>query len=189
MNRFTFAALLCAIIAAPAAHGQPAQAQAFSYDYLEAYYVNTDLDASGFELGGSYALSGAVHVFGAYLDQDYGDGFDRSTLQLGAGYRWPVRSNVDLIAELALASSELDRSDGPDVDDDGFIVSGRMRGWMSDDVELNGALHIDDSADDTDLIVEFGGQYYLSPELSIGGRLRTDEEATALFLGGRYRFR
>ena len=51
-----------------------AQAEGLSYSYLDAAYVNTDIDrfdedVDGFALRGSYELTNNVFVFAGYADQ------------------------------------------------------------------------------------------------------------------------
>ena len=170
-----------------------AQEQSFGplpYDYLFASLVVTELDSGGIELGGSFGVAERIHVFGSYQDWELGDNVDRSILQLGAGYRWDVSPNVDLVARLSLASSERDRPRRAAVDDEGFIISGILRGWITDQVELSGEVLLDDSlGSDIDAVLEFGGQYYVNDQFSVGGRIRVDEDETTLFLGGRFYFR
>jgi len=161
-----------------------------TYDYVIANLGLTALDNGGIELGGSVAVADRVHVFGGYQDWELGSGADRSILQLGAGYRWDLAPNLDLAARVALASSDLDRRQQLDLDDEGLIVSGLLRGWIADRVELSGELLLDDSlGSDVETVLEFGGQYYVNDEFSVGGRIRVDEDETSLFLGGRFYFR
>jgi hypothetical protein len=168
----------------------PAAFPEFNYNYVEAYYVNTELDDSGIELAGSLALRRDIRVFVSYLDQGYDNDLSRETLQLGVTYHWPLTEKLDMLVEAALADTEIERGNRTVVNDDGFILGAKLRAWMRPDLELQGGLQLDDSAGSgTDTIAEIGAQYYLRSTLSLGARLRTDEEATALFLGARYFFR
>jgi hypothetical protein len=177
-------------LAVSAAVAQERDFGPLTYDYLIANLGLTALDNGGIELGGSVAVADRVHVFGGYQDWELGSGADRSILQLGAGYRWDLAPNLDLAARVALASSDLDRRQQLDLDDEGLIISGLLRGWIADRVELSGELLLDDSlGSDIETVLEFGGQYYVNDEFSVGGRIRVDEDETSLFLGGRFYFR
>jgi hypothetical protein len=162
------------------------QAREVPYDYVEGHYVNTELDAGGWEAAGSLALSRQVYLLAGYLDRRFGGG--RS--QAGAGYRWTLRRALDVDAELAVGRTELRRRNARDRHEDGFIARARLRSLVREDVELNVALILDDSAgSDTNAGIEIGGQYFVDDRLSVGGRLRNDDQATSLYLGGRVYFR
>ena len=181
----------CALLlAVSAAAAQERDFGPLTYDYVTGNLGLTALDNGGVELGGSVAIADRVHLFGGYQDWELGSGADRSILQLGAGYRWDLAPNLDLAARAALASSDLDRRQQADLDDEGLIISGLLRGWIADRVELSGELLLDDSlGSDIETVLEFGGQYYVNDEFSVGGRIRVDEDETSLFLGGRFYFR
>lgn len=182
--------LALGIMTASSAYGQAQGLKNFPYDYVEADYVNTELDAGGLELTGSLALRPDVRIAAAYLDQSFGGGVDRSQLRVSAGYHFELKPKLDLLLDLGYGSSSTGRRNRSDINDHGFILGARLRGWMTSDVELAGAVLLDDSnGPGGNLVLEFGGQYYLREALSIGGRVRTDDDATALFLGARFYFR
>jgi hypothetical protein len=180
-----------AMMTASVALGQDTQTyRNFPYDYVEANYVNTELDAGGLEVAGSLELRPDVRVSASYIDQSFGGGVDRTGLKVGAGYHWELQPKLDMLIELAYGSTHTDRRNQANSRDDGFILGARLRGWMSRDVELNGAVLLDDSTGaGNNLALEFGGQYYPGDNFSVGGRLRTDDDATVLFLGVRFYFR
>jgi hypothetical protein len=169
-----------------------AQQQAFGplpYDYLFANYALTELDSGGIEVGGSIEVANRIHVFGAYQDWEVDDDFDRSVFHVGGGYRWALSPKTDFIAKLAFAETEIDRAGPPpDIDDEGFVLSGEIRAWLAQKLEVSGELFLDDSLDDLETALEFGGQYHLKGKLSVGGRFRVDEEDTTLLLGARFYF-
>ena len=161
-----------------------------SYDYLLASYVINDLDSGGLELGASFEVAERVHAFASYQDWELNERVDRSILQIGAGYRWDLSANLDLVARVALADSDLDGPGPFSVDDEGLILSGMLRTWIAPNVELAGELMLDDSlGSDLETVLEFGGQYHLNERFSVGGRIRVDDDETTLFLGGRFYFR
>jgi hypothetical protein len=180
---------LALLLLAPVADAQVQPDRRLTYDYLLANYALTDLDSGGLEIGGSFNVPTRMHVFFLYQEWDLGP-VDRSTLQIGAGYRWRLSPRVDLAAQLAVAETEIERpGPAPDVDEEGIILSGLLRGWATDRLELSGALLFDDSVGGrVDTVVEFGGQYYLQRNFSVGGRIRVDDDETTLFLGGRFNF-
>ena len=163
---------------------------ALPYNYLFASLAMTELDSGGIELGGSFEITQRIHVFVSYQDWELGENTDRSLLQIGGGYRWDLSTNLDAFARLSFGDSDLDRSGRASIDDEGILMSGGLRGWMTDQLELSGEVILDDSlGSDVDVALEFGGQYYVDDQLSVGGRIRLDEDETTLFLGGRFYFR
>lgn len=162
----------------------------FSYNYLFTSLAMTELDSGGIELGGSFEVTQRVHVFASYQNWELGENVDRSIFQIGGGYRWDLSSSVDAFARLSFGDSDLDGPGRASIDDEGILVSGGLRGWITDDVELSGELLLDDSlGSDVEVVVEFGGQYYVDDRFSLGGRIRVDEDEMTLFLGGRFYFR
>jgi hypothetical protein len=182
--------LVVAITAvAPVAHAQQQVDRALPYDYVFANLAITEIDSGGLEVGGSFALQQNFHLFGGYQDWELNDNVDRSILQVGGGYHWDLSPNLDLTVGVALAKSELDTPGPAEIDDEGLILSAGLRGWASSQLELSGEVLLDDSlGSDTDSVIEIGGQYHISDQLSLGGRVRVDEEETTLFIGGRFHF-
>ena len=170
-------------------HAQQAQDRPLSYDYVHAALTATELDTGGFEGGGSFTIGPNIHVFASYQDWEFNRNVDRSTLQVGAGYHWDISSNLDLVLAVAYADSELDPPGAGKIDDSGLILSAGLRGWLTSAVETSATLLLDDSlGSNVNSVVELGGEYYLSDQLSLGGRVRIDEDDVALFLGGRFHF-
>lgn len=190
MRLFELRTLVFATIAGiPICQAQQADFGPLPYDYFTGNLVLTDLDETGVEIGASFEVANRTHVFADYRDYELGNGVDRSTLQLGGGYRWDLRPNVDIVAKLALADNEIDLPGPNDFEDEGLVISGLLRAWVNRNLELSGELFLDDSlGSSTETILEFGGQFYLRGNLSVGGRLRVDEDDTSLFLGARFYF-
>jgi hypothetical protein len=185
---FSICAAASALVA-PLAGAQQQTDRPLDYDYVFGSLAITELDSGGLEIGGSFALAQNFHLFGGYQDWELNDNVDRSILQVGGGYHWDLSQNLDLTVGLALAKSELDTPGPGEFDDEGLILSAGLRGWITDQVELSGEILLDDSlGSDVESVLEVGGQYHLSDQMSLGGRVRVDEEETTLFLGGRFHF-
>lgn len=176
------------LAAAASAHAQAPADRPSSYDYAHAGLAITSLDHGGFEGGGSFTVARNLHVFASYQDWDLNSNVDRSTLQVGAGYHWDISNNLDLVLALAYADSKLDTPGSGRIDDNGAILSAGLRGWITNAVELSGTILLDDSLDSSDTVIELGGEYHMSDQFSLGGRVRVDEDLTTLFVGGRFYF-
>jgi len=177
-----------AALAAASATAQEQAAGPLPYDYVFANYALTELDSGGIEIGGSIEVANRVNVFGAYQDWELDGDFDREAFHIGAGYRWTMSPRTDFIAKLAYADTELERSGQPDLDEQGLVLSGEIRGWVGERLELSGELLLDDSLDDIETVLEFGAQYHSKSTFSLGGRFRVDEDDTTLLLGARFYF-
>jgi hypothetical protein len=160
-----------------------------SYDYVFSSLALTELDAGGLEIGGSFSLAPNVHAFASYQDWELNQNVDRSILQVGVSYHWDLSANLDLVASVAFADSELDFPGPSKIDDDGLILGFGLRHWLSDSVEAYADILLDDSLGrNVDSVLRLGGEYHINPQFSIGGRVRVDEDETTLFLGGRFYF-
>ena len=180
---------LAFLFSASTAFAQGTTDRPFSYDYLTGGLALTELDAGGLEIGGSFSLSPNVHAFASYSDWEINQNVDRSILQLGAGYHWDLSPNLDLVATIAYADSELDLPGPAEIDDDGLILGFGLRNWLSDSVEAYADILLDDSLGrNVDSVLRLGGEYHVNPQFSIGGRVRVDEDETTLFFGGRFYF-
>ena len=94
-------ALLPAIgMAQPSSKPQPQ----LSYTYVELSYDESDFDVAGarnvdgdgFTLAGSFRINDDWHAVASYGKDDLDFGINLRTWEIGAGYRYPVRDNVDL---------------------------------------------------------------------------------------------
>lgn len=181
--------MMLSTLAAPVCFAQQADYGPLPYDYFTANLVLTELDETGLDIGASFEVANRTHLFAGYTDYELGAGVDRSMLRLGGGYRWGLSPNVDFVAKLAIGQTEIDPPGPGDFEDEGLVVSGEIRGWVNRSLELSGELFLDDTiGSDVETILDFGAQYYLRGGLSLGGRIRVDEDDTSLFLGGRFYF-
>jgi hypothetical protein len=181
-------AIFAAALVAASATAQEAN-RALPYDYVFSNYAMTELDSGGIEIGGSIEVASRIHVFGAYQDWESDDAFDRTAFHIGGGYHWTLSPRTDLVAKLAYADTELAFSNqSSDLTGEGLILSGEIRAWVGQRVELSGEVLFDDSLDDLETVLELGAQLHRSSTLSFGGRVRIDEEDTTLLLGARFYF-
>ncbi|MGH8497135.1 MAG: outer membrane beta-barrel protein [Gammaproteobacteria bacterium] len=176
-----------------------AAAQELSYDWVELAYVDTeldvdgpgggfDVDGDGFAVGGSFSLTDAFQVIASYTDLDFDFDVDTTAFAIGAGYRYGISENADLVASLSYVSGEVDTNFG-DADDNGFSLAAGFRGFVADQVELEGGVSytdLDESGDETALFGE--GRYWFNDEFAAGAGIAFSDDATALMISGRYSF-
>jgi hypothetical protein len=174
-----------------------AQAEGFSYSYLDAAYVNTDIDqfdedVDGFALRGSYELTDNVFVFAGYADQSTsvaGFDIDLQTYNLGLGYAWPLGKALDVYGKLGYVSAEVDAQGFGDADDDGYSLAVGLRGRAVEQLELEGAVSyvdLSDSGDDTTL--DLGARWYFTPQFAFGIEGSFGDDANTYGLGVRWNF-
>lgn len=166
------------------------QTTPFPYTFAYANYAMTDVSSSGFEIGAQVEVVDRIHAFASWQDWELSNNFDRRTWQLGAGYRWALSPNADVIAHVAYGDTRISRpGPPPDLKDSGLIAGGTIRGRAAENLELTGSILLDNSVrSGVDAVLEFGGQYYFNANISLGGRVRLDEDDSTVFLGARYHF-
>ena len=192
--RFKFASALAASAALVPFF---AQAEGLSYSYVDAAYVNTDIDrfdedVDGFALRGSYEITNNVFVFAGYADQGTSVGgfdIDLQTYNLGLGYAWPLGSALDVYGKVGYVSAEADVQGLGDADDDGYSLAVGLRGRAVEQLELEGAVSyvdLSDSGDDTTL--DLGARWYFTPQLAFGVEGSFGDDANTYGLGVRWNF-
>lgn len=170
----------------------PVLAADLSYDNIEVRYSSLDIgsDGDGFDVRGSYRVHENIYLFGQYAQSNF-DVLDINSdvLVLGAGYRLPVRSNVDFVAELNLERNDIDFLNpvGPgrlSGSDNGFGLSGGLRGMIREDLELSGKLrYLSYGNGANDFLVGIGAAYAFNARVGlIGGYEAGDVDALSIGL-------
>ena len=166
-----------------------------SYDYVRLSYVDTeldlgpvDVDGDGLELAGSLTVHQNAFAFASFSALDLDFGADASRLEIGGGYHHPLTPKIDLVGRLGYVNVDLD-SGGGSADDDGILLSGGVRGRVTEVIEARAALnHRSMDKGDSDTELEVGGDYYVTEQFTVGVGLSLGD-ATSLLLGGRFSFR
>ena len=181
-----------ALIASAALLPVAAQAQSPSYSYLDLAYVETDIDgigsnADGFALRGSFELTDSVFMFAGYLDQSVRN-VDLETYNVGFGYAWSFAPNMDLYGKLAYVKAEADGF-GFSADDDGYGIGVGIRSFVTDALELEGAINyvdLSDSGDDTSFGI--AARWYFMPQFAVGLEAAFGDDADSYGIGVRWNF-
>lgn len=189
------AVLLPAVAAAQdAQQGRPTQPQ-FEYTYVEIGYDETefevggggDIDGDGLTISGSFELTNEWHFFASYGQADLDFGFDLDTLTVGAGYVYPAKSNIDLYGRVLYIDMDVDGPGPLGADDDGLGLQFRIRGRVSEELELEGGIQYIDVAD-SDTSFQAGARYYFSESFSAGIGLTFGGDADGLGINARFEF-
>lgn len=173
----------------------PLNAGDLNYTYVEGRFIlDAELDdgpvnddGDGIRFGGSFQVTNNVFAFGSYEDSDLDDtNVDLTFLKLGGGYIHPLNADWDANVSLAYVDFE---ADGPrsSADDDGYELSGGVRGKINPQIELRGHLkHID--LDDSDTYFTLGADYYIQSNFSAGVEIDLGGDYETLSIGARYFF-
>lgn len=170
-----------------------AMAQELDYTFVEASYLNSDRDAGAFDvdgdglaLKGSLSITDSVFVFADYLTYDYDAGVDANSYDLGAGIRWPLQPELDLIADVAWVHAEVETPFG-DADDDGLGIGVGLRTRVHDQVELQGGIRYVD-LEESDTFLSLSGRYYFTESVAAGLGLDFNDDDTGWNIGIRAEF-
>jgi hypothetical protein len=181
-------ALLCTAASLPLA----ALADGPDYSYVEAGYVETDVDGTsasldGFALRGSFALTDKWFMFAGYTDQNYG-GLDIQDYGVGVGYAWPVAATTDLYGKLSVVRAEASVS-GFSLTDEGLAAAFGVRSLFNDRFELEasaGYTELSDSGGGATLGV--AARWHFVKRFAVGIEAVAGEDTTAYGIGARWEF-
>src|SRR5690606_29727688 len=134
-----------------------ALADGMSYSYIDAAYVENDIDGAptfdGFGLRGSVGFAENWLVFAEYSATST-QGVDLNTLAVGFGGHDGLAEYLDLVGRLGDFDVEVDAGGGLDASDDGYLLDLGLRGRVGDAVEREGGARytdLSDGGDDTAL--------------------------------------
>jgi hypothetical protein len=187
--------LLLPVLAA-AQEGQQARPSEpeFEYTYVEISYDETefevgpgDVDGDGLTISGSFELNNEWHAFASYGQADLDFGIDLNTLAIGAGYVFPLQSDIDLYGRVLYIDVEVDGPGPFDADDDGLGLQFRIRGRVSEELELEGGIQYVDLAD-SDTSLQAGARYYFSDSFSAGVALTFGGDTDGIGINARFEF-
>jgi hypothetical protein len=167
-----------------------AMTEGMSYSYVEADYVDVDVDngpsGDGFGVRGSVGFAENWLAFADYVDASV-DGIDIENIAVGIGGHYSVASNLDAVGRIGY--TETDLSAGPvSVSDDGYLLSLGLRGQMSQ-FEAEGHIVYTDLSDGGDeTAFELAGRWNFTDMFSAGVSYRIGDDANVLFAGVRLRW-
>ncbi|MGD8911724.1 MAG: hypothetical protein PVJ68_03135 [Candidatus Thiodiazotropha sp.] len=164
------------------------------YTYVEGRYIldgeieDVD-DYDGFSFGGSFQFTDDIFAFASYTDAEYDDlDGDFNTFVIGGGYIYPIKANWDANFTLAYATSEADIRGYEDYDENGYVISGGVRGLFKPEIELSANLN-HGKLDESDTWITLGGDYYFTPEVSAGINFNIGGDADQFSIGAKYYFK
>ena len=168
----------------------------FNYTYVELGYDEAEyvvgsvegLDGDGLTVSGSFEITEDWHAYASYNTSDLDVGLDVDTWVIGAGYRYPLRDNIDIYGRVLYLNTE---ADVPGVaasrDDDGLGVLARLRMRVSNEFEVAGGILYTDIVD-TDTSLQASARYYFTDEFSAGLGITFAGDTDGIGINARFSF-
>jgi hypothetical protein len=167
-------------------------ADGMSYSYVDAAYVENDIDngptADGFGLRGSVGFAGNWLAFAEYASTSV-RGVDLDTLAVGLGGHYGIAENLDLVGRLGYYDVEVDAGGGLSASDDGYLMDLGLRGGIGEAVELEGGARytdLSDGGDDTALYL--GGRFHFNRTWALGAEYQSGDDLSTLLVYVRANF-
>lgn len=138
--------------------------------YAQVDVDDTDIDAKGALISGSFLLNPNIFIAGSYSatsDDVFGLDVDVNQASLGLGYRYPLANNIDAYGIVSYEDVELE-TDGGDADGDGYGLSAGLRMMANSQIELDGKIVYKDIEDDSDTGLGLGATYYFNANIGAG---------------------
>lgn len=166
-----------------------------SYSYIEASYVNVELDDSianvdgdGFIAAGSVPINDDWHAFVGYSSSSFDFGIDLDQFAIGGGWHRAVSATTDFVAEAAYVRADANVP-GFSADDSGIGVSVGVRGMLRPDLEVFGSIdHVELDEANGGTAIGGGVWYTVSGNLAVGLNVSFDDDATGIGVGIRLYF-
>jgi hypothetical protein len=164
-----------------------AMADGMSYSYIEADYVDIDIDnapsGDGFALRGSVGFLDNLFAFTEYTDASV-DVVDVEYIAVGVGGHYPLGDSLDAVGRIGY--TEADLSAGPiSVSDDGYLLSLGLRGQMAQFEAEGNVIYTDFSDGGNETAFEVVGRWNFTDMFSAGLAYRVGDDANTFFAGVR----
>jgi hypothetical protein len=165
-----------------------AQAEGMSYSYVEADYVDVDIDnapsGDGFGLRGSVGFANNWFAFADYVDASV-DVVDIETISVGVGGHYPVASNLDAVGRIGYTEVDLSAAGFGGASDDGYLLSLGLRGQMSQFEAEGNVIYTDLSDGGDETAFEVAGRWNFTDMFSAGVAYRVGDDVNYLYAGVR----
>lgn len=166
-----------------------ANAGELSYSYVEAGYspVNSDLDADGLTVNGSYAITENIHAFGGYskFNIDHTP-VDLDVWNIGLGYNYGLNAKTDLLVRAAYEKANFDHGL---IDPDGWYGETGVRSLITNNVEGWALVGYEDTElDNGDVYGKVGLQVKFNKSWGLVGEVKFISGDEQYFIGPRLSF-
>lgn len=199
MNGVSKAVLAAAVLlpglgAAQQPQGRPQQPQ-FNYTFVEIGYDESDfdvrgagnVDGDGFTVSGSFEITDEWHAFASYGNANLDFGLDLDAWAIGAGYVLPLKQNIDLYGRVLYLDWDFNGPGSARRDEDGLGLQLRIRGRVTNELELEGGIQYADVGD-ADTSLQALARYHFSDNLSAGVGLTLGGDIEGIGINARFSF-
>ena len=163
----------------------------FSYNFLEASFVDveiddTSIDGDGIRLEGSTEVGDTFFVRAEYEDYDFDFDIDGNIFELGGGYFHTLSDDLDFIATGQFVQVEVENDD-----DDGLGIGGGIRARVSDTLEVDALLNwVDFDRIGSDTYLDLRGRFYFNEQFAATLKFELGSDTfDSMGIGVRYNFR
>ncbi len=159
------------------------------YNYVEASYVNSDIDGiddgDGFGIAGSAVVGANICIFGEYSTVGFSGGVDFDVIKAGIGYKSANSGTTDVNLSVFFANAEIGS-----IDENGYGLDATLRSMVSNEFELNGGItYIDFGGGfDDETSIHVGGVYSFNTSFAVVGDIDFGDDITTFSIGGRFYF-
>lgn len=169
-----------------------AHASDMSYTFVEGGFAQADIDGvsstlDGFYLRGSAAFTDHLHLSADYVDVSK-SGVDFQQYSVGLGGRYPLSPTLDLTGRVAWVRAEA--GVGPfSASDDGYGVTGGLRGRLGERFELEGNVsYFDVGSGSGDTAAGVAARYFFTDSLAVTADFQRYDDVNLWGLGARVNF-
>ena len=128
-----------------------------SYSYIEAAYIESDIDVDGIDVDGDGYIFAAsadfadnIAAFISYEDQEFDFDFDGEALSIGIDFHTPISHSADLVVSFAYVDVEISQPSLGKEDDTGNVIQIGFRNRISQTTEFGAFVSRTDVFDDTE---------------------------------------
>ncbi|RLQ21020.1 porin [Seongchinamella sediminis] len=174
-----------------------AQASDLSYSNVGVSYLDGDLanlDADGYALDASIAISDSFFIDGSYSRLEADDiNAEADQYSLGLGFHAPITPTADLVIGASWLRADVEACVGPfcaSEDGNGWGADAGVRWLITPQFEANIFLGYADVEDEDDTAISVGARYFITPMFSVdGGYSSANDADTDIWnVGLRYHF-
>ena len=172
----------------------PLMAETPGYSYAQLAWQSieiddTSVDGDGFSISGSMEIAEHWHLIAGYVDFGLDFGIDLEELAFGGGYHTDISPNTSAFFNAAWITADAGANGFASVDESGFGLSAGIRSYITETIELGGAINHTDLGNGLDGTSVSGSAWYsLTNNFAAGLMVEFDDDATVFGIGGRYYF-
>lgn len=158
--------------------------------YLQADIEDTNIEPTGFGIGGSHLVGENVLLVGQYStisDDIFGIDVDLNSLSLGLGYKHSVTSVTDVYTVLSYEYVEFEGGGGS-VDENGYGATVGIRSMVNNNIELSASMKYIDIDGESDTAVGVAAYYYITPQFAVSAGYSVADDVDTIGLSARYTF-